>query len=451
MSSSITSPSNFTGTSQYSQDLQQELSREMSIASLPLQQLQADQTTVNNKIAAAQSLQNSVTAVGTALQTLSSNSGNTLSASVSDPSVVQANASAAALPGTYTVQVTNMGSYQTAMSADGLPTVTDPTSQNISTSPTFTLTVGTNTFTLNPSASNLNALAEAVNASGAGVQATVINVGGPGAPDYRLALQATSFGAVTLQINDGSPLLSTLTTGADATYTVNGQPPAGISTSSSTVTVAPGLTATLESAGSSTIQVANSTANLTNALSSFVSAYNSAVAQLNTSRGQNAGPLAGDSTVFSVSDALQQIMSYSGGSGSVQTAASLGLEFTQQGTLTFDPTVLGNMTPQQTQDALNFLGTPTSGGFLENATNIMNALTDPTTGVIATDLAGLNQEASADAQSIQDEQNRLNVLQTNLTSEISSQDALISSLEQQMNFLNQLLTTTNANNFANLG
>ncbi len=453
MSSSITTPSNFTGTSQYSQDLQQALAREMSIASLPLQQLQADQTTVSNKIASAQSLQNAVTGVSTALQALSSTSGNTLSASVSDPSVVQATASATALPGTYTIQVTNMGAYQTAMSANSLPTVTDPTSQDISSSSTFTLTVGTNTFTLKPSANNLNALAVAVNASGAGVQATVINVGGPGAPDYRLALQATSLGAVTLQLNDGSPtnLLNTLTTGAYATYTVNGQPPGGISTNSATVTIAPGLTATLESTGSATIQVENSTSNIANALSSFVNAYNSAVAELNKSRGQNAGPLAGDSTIFSVSSSLQQVMNYSLGSGSVHSVSDLGIQFTSQGTLTFDPTALANMTPAQTQDALNFLGNPSTSGFLESATNILNALTDPTTGIIANDLAGLNQQAGADAQKVQDEQGRLNVLQTNLTNQIAAQDALISSLEQQMNFLNQLLTTTNANNFANLG
>jgi flagellar hook-associated protein 2 len=215
------------------------------------------------------------------------------------------------------------------------------------------------------------------------------------------------------------------------------------------VTIAPGLTATLESTGSSTIQVANTTTNIANALSSFVGAYNSAVAELNKSRGQNPGPLAGDSTIFSVSNSLQQVLNFSLGSGSVQAVSDLGIQFTAQGTLTFDPTALGNMTPAHIQDALKFLGGPTSGGFLQNATNILNALTDPTTGIIANDLAGLNQAASTDAQKVQDEQNRLTVLQTNLTSQIAAQDALIAGLEQQMNFLNQLLTTTNANNFGN--
>ena len=455
MSTSPVSPTgtSFTGISQFAGDLQQALLRAISFASLPLQQLQTDQSTINSQISAAQSLQTQVTGLSTALQTLAAELGNTLSASVSDTSVLLATATASALPGSYTVKVNNIGSYSTATSANGLPAVTDPTTQSISTSSSFSLTVGTTTYNIQPASNNLNALATAINASGAGVQATIVNIGGPTTPDYRLALQATSLGGVSLQLSAGTTqLLSSPTLGTDATYTVNGQPSTGpgISTNSRTVTIAPGLTVTLQTAGTATVLVANNTTNLSSALSGFVAAYNSALAELGKSIGQNPGPLAGDSVVSSVSQSLQQIMQYSIGSGTVRSLSDLGIKFTQQGTLTFDPTALGNMSTTQVNDALNFLGTPTSGGFLESATNTMNGLLDPSSGIITTDISAMNQQSTADAQNIQAEQNRLNVLQSNLAQQMAAQDALIASLEQQQSYLSQLFTTTNANNFGQL-
>ena len=220
----------FNGTSQYASSLQQEIARAVSVASLPMQQLENEQSATNQQITDATSLETTLTSLSTAIQGLSSSSGNTQSASVSDPTVLQANASSSALPGSYTIQVLDPGSSSSAMSSDGLTTVTDPTSQDISSSSTFTLTVGSSTYTIQPSGNNLDALAQAINSSGAGVQATIVNVGSPESPDYRLAIQSTGLGAQTIQLTDSgsNPLLTSLATGTDGSYTVNGQPPAGI-------------------------------------------------------------------------------------------------------------------------------------------------------------------------------------------------------------------------------
>ena len=87
----------------------------------------------------------------------------------------------------------------------------------------------------------MNALAQAINTSNAGVSATILNLGSPTAPDYRLSLQSTSLGPTTIQLNDGTQdLLTTLTTGTPAKYQVDGQPSTPISSNSSTVTIAPG-------------------------------------------------------------------------------------------------------------------------------------------------------------------------------------------------------------------
>src|SRR5579884_352141 len=215
MASSVTStlsaaaPATFSAGSQFSQDLQNVIARAVAMASLPMQQLQNEQSDVQAKIAAAQSLQTSVQSFQTAIQSLSTLSSNTLSTSVSNSAAVQVTSSSTALPGTYTVDVTDAGSYSTGMSANGTGTVTDPTEQSISTSSSLTLTVGSSTYTIQPASNSLNALAAAINSSGAGVQATIINIGGPFSPDYRLALQSTSLGNVPMQLNDGSSDLMT--------------------------------------------------------------------------------------------------------------------------------------------------------------------------------------------------------------------------------------------------
>jgi len=453
MGSSVTPVTvTFNGTSQYASSLQQVITRAVSIASLPMVQLENEQATTSQKITDATSLETTLTALNTALQGLSTSSGNTQSASVSDSSVLQANASAAALPGTYTIQVLDPGSSSSAMSSDGLTTVTDPTSQDISSSSTFTLTVGSSTYTIQPSGNNLDALAHAIDSSGAGVQATIVNVGSPESPDYRLAIQSTGLGAQTIQLTDSgsNPLLTSLTTGADGSYTVNGQPPAGITTDSSTVTISPGLTVNLLAAGTSTVSVSLDASSISSALSSFVTAFNAALAQVNLSYGQNANSLSGDSMVYETSDALNNLVQYTGSSnsGGVQSLTDLGITNSDTGTLTFDASTIGSMSSSQLANVVAFLGNSTSG-FLADATNTLTGLTDPTTGLVTGEIANLNQASTNESTQIDAQQSSVNALQTSLTNQMNSADALIASLEQQSSFLTSLFNTMNANNNAN--
>ena len=237
-----------TGTSTFASDLQASVTRALEIASLPMQALQADQSTISGKTSELSTLSGLFGSLQTSLQAITSGTGtNALQAAVSDQSVVSANVTGNALAGTYTVQVLNAGSASSATSSSSTP-VTDPTSQNISSSTSFTLTVGTSTYTV--TGSNLNALAASINSSGAPAQAVVINLGSPSAPNYQLSLQSTALGNVALQLNDGTnKLLGTLTAGSDASYTVDGQPSGGISSNSSTVAIAPGLNVTLNAVG----------------------------------------------------------------------------------------------------------------------------------------------------------------------------------------------------------
>ena len=63
------------------------------------------------------------------------------------------------------------------MSENGLTTVADPSSANISSSSQFTLTVNGTNYTITPSGDTLDDLVSAINNAGDGVQATTVNVG----------------------------------------------------------------------------------------------------------------------------------------------------------------------------------------------------------------------------------------------------------------------------------
>jgi flagellar hook-associated protein 2 len=434
-----------TGSSSFASDLQASVNRALEIASLPMQALQADQTTISGETTELSNLGGLFNSLQTSLQAITSGTGtNALQAAVSDQSVVSANVTGNALAGTYTVQVLDPGSPSSAVSSSATA-VADPTSQNISSSTSFTLTVGTTNYTV--TGSNLNALAASINSSGAPVQAVVINLGSPSAPNYQLSLQSTALGDVPLQLNDGTNnLMGTLTQGSDASYTVNGQPSGGITSDSSTVTIAPGLNVTLNAVGTSTVTVSSNLSSVSSQLSSFVTAYNAAFAEVQKNTGQNGGALVGDSTVLDMRQALTQMITYSGSSGSITSLAQLGIEFTQQGTLTFNSSALTGLSQSQISDALTFLGDPNTGGFLQYANNSLNSITDPTSGAVAVETATLQKQNSTDQTQITNDQAKLTLMQTNLQQQMAQANALIASLQSQTNFLQGLFQADTSNN-----
>ncbi|HXA68442.1 MAG TPA: flagellar filament capping protein FliD [Bryobacteraceae bacterium] len=451
--SSIPSLGTTVGGSTFGPDLQNALNRAIAIASLPIQQMTSEQQQIQAQSTELNTISGLFTTLQSDLQSFPTGSGSSgLAAAVSDQTVLQANLTGSSLQGSYSIKVLDPGSSSTALSKAGSTPVTDPTTQNISSSTSFTLTVGTTNYTITPGSQNLNALAAGINSSGAPVQATIVNLGSPSAPDYRLALQSTELGNIALQLNDGTTNFMTAPSpGASASYTINGQPPGGITSNTDTVTIAPGLNVTLEKAGTATVTVSANTSALSNALNSFVSDYNAVLAELQKQHGQSAGPLAGDSTVLTMQTSLRQLANYTGGSGSITSLTQLGIQFTQQGTLSFDSTALSGLSSAQISDAFSFLGDPNTGGYLQSATNTLKGLLDPTTGVIPNEAQNLQTQNQHEAQAISAAQDRVNQLNTNLTAQMAAADALIATLQNQTQFIDGLFQIPTLNSNGTIG
>jgi flagellar hook-associated protein 2 len=440
----------FNGTSQFASDLQTTLTRAISIASLPLQQLNDQLTNLNSESSALKSLDSNFGAILSALDSISSGV-DTPTAAVSDGTVLTAQTSASALSASYTIDVITPGSQSTALSNTGLSAVSDPTSQSITSSTSLTLTVGSSSFTIKPASNTLNALAAAINSAGAGVSASVINLGDSSAPNYRLSIQSTQLGNASIQLNDGSSnLLQTIQVGTDAQYQVNGQPSTPINSTSSTVIIAPGVTAELLQAGTSKITVGTASSSVDSGISSFISAYNASVDAVAANRGQNAGPLAADPIISTVQQSNRSLVQYTGsGNGTVQSLADLGISLDETGHLSFDQSQFDSLLASNPQDVTSFLGSATTGGFLQAAANNLNALEDPTTGTFQAEETSLANQITRTNQQITAEQNHINLVQTSLTAQITAADSTIASLEQQVSEVTALFAAQNANNTKN--
>ncbi|MGA1995006.1 MAG: flagellar filament capping protein FliD, partial [Bryobacteraceae bacterium] len=379
--SSITVPA-FNGSSTFSSSFQTVLANAVNAASLPMQLMQNEVTTLTGQQSALTTLEGDFVSLQGAIASINAATQGSPAATSSNTSLVTANASSDALSGTYSIQVDNAGSSSVALSNAGSTAVTDPTSQNISSSSSFTLTVNGTATTITPSGSSLEDLVTAINGAGAGVSATIVNMGGSSGADYRLVLTSDNLGPDTIQLNDSAgKLMSTLSTGALAEYKVNGSS-TDVTSTSSQVTLSPGLTVNIQpgaTAGdSATVTVSNDYSGLSSSLSSFVTAYNQAVTDVQAQTGKDAGALSGNSTVYQLENLLDNIAEYSGsGSGSVNSLSALGLDLDSTGQLSFDSSTFSSL---NTSDVQTFLGSAATGGFLQMATNAATSATDSSSG-----------------------------------------------------------------------
>jgi flagellar hook-associated protein 2 len=402
--------------------------------------MQNEVTTLTGQQSALTTLEGDFVSLQGAIASINAATQGSPAATSSNTSLVTANASSDALSGTYSIQVDNAGSSSVALSNAGSTAVTDPTSQNISSSSSFTLTVNGTATTITPSGSSLEDLVTAINGAGAGVSATIVNMGGSSGADYRLVLTSDNLGPDTIQLNDSAgKLMSTLSTGALAEYKVNGSS-TDVTSTSSQVTLSPGLTVNIQpgaTAGdSATVTVSNDYSGLSSSLSSFVTAYNQAVTDVQAQTGKDAGALSGNSTVYQLENLLDNIAEYSGsGSGSVNSLSALGLDLDSTGQLSFDSSTFSSL---NTSDVQTFLGSAATGGFLQMATNAATSATDSSSGIIENNVNTLQTQITNENTLISNQQNMISIMETNLETQLSAADAAITTLQSEKTYFADL-------------
>src|SRR5947209_1964898 len=185
----------FTGSSAYSKDFQNVISRAVAIANLPVTLLANQQTALNNQSTELNTLDTRFTALQTAIQGIQhALSGASFQAAISQPSAVSANLSDGATEGVYSIQVDSVGSYATSLTANTWDA-------GAAAPATYNLLIGDRQYSITPSDNSAATVAATINAQyGTLIHATAVDVGTSASHDYRVSLQSTTLGPTALDI-----------------------------------------------------------------------------------------------------------------------------------------------------------------------------------------------------------------------------------------------------------
>lgn len=407
------------------------------------------ETSVNAEISAYGTLTSALTKLQTAAEALADSSlYESLSTSLSGSGVTAATTSKAEA-GTYTLQVTQLAQAQ-SLSTDGVASKTTALGTG-----TLTLQVGTAdavSITLDSSNNTLEGIRTAINASGAGVTASIVNDGSD--TPYRLVLTSNSTGtesAMTVSYTgtdstdqassllgyDGSSGNMTQTVKAlDAELTLNG---ISITSQSNTVEGAlQGVTLNLSATGSSqTLTISQDT----DAISTFVTAYNSYVSSVDTLTAYNAdsdtaGELLGDSTTRRISTELSSDLYTAIGSGTFSYLSQLGISLNVDGTLQIDEDTLTSAITDNI-DAVSafFIGTDGTSGFIGQMTDDLDNYLDEDSGLIVARTDSLESKLVQLEERYAEKQALIDSEMARWTDEFTQLDTLISSLNSTSDYL----------------
>ena len=296
----------------------------------------------------------------------------------------------------------------------------------------------------------MQGLINAINSGSTGLKASTVKLDDG---TYRLQVTSVATGAASdfaLTNTDGSDLLggATVTAGADAAITINGDT---VHSASNTFTgVANGLSLTLDpavTAGTAvTVKVAQDATAMTNQVKSLVDAINSGLDKMDGLTDYNAttkasGPLAGDGSVRSISNTLLNAVYPTDGT----SLASAGIQLDRYGRLTFDAdafTTAYNADPAGT--AARF--TSTAGGFADRVQKVAKSASDPISGTITNSINGRNSTIKELQDSIADWDTRLALRQDTLTKQFTAMETALQQLQSQQNWLTSQLSSLSANN-----
>jgi flagellar hook-associated protein 2 len=413
----------------------------------PIDLLQNQESGLQNKLSLLNDLNSKLATLKTAATKLSTSTNFFVhKASSSDDAVLTAAAGSNAVAGNHSVTVNSLARATTQASAN-FGSLTANVRQG-----TLAITVGATTTNVVVDGTNntLQGLRDAINASGAAVTASIVQVD---ASNYRLVVNGKNTGtanAVTLDETglttgaDPLPGFSVTQAASDASLTVDG---IAVTRSTNLVSdVLTGVSLDLKSASASELQVtiSNDTDAIKTQINDFVKAYNDVQSFIHEqtaydSENKTAGPLIGDSTVQTVQRVLRSALG-TAVSGSPATLTELGITTQSDDTLSVDDTKLS--------DALNTNMTGVSNLFLDATSGVaqrmmanVDSLTLAATGILTAGIDGTQNNIDDLSQKIADKEADLILFQEDLTRRFSVLEGLVSRLKSQGQYLTQQLAS----------
>jgi flagellar hook-associated protein 2 len=358
----------------------------MSVERQPLTKLATQEASYQTKLTGFGTLKGALTTFQSAVRNLSDiGKFQGLKVNAGDATVVTATATAAAVPGSYALQVTQLAQAQKLV-AGGVASDIAPVGKGVITFDFGTVTGGSydavtgkytgsafttagsgvKTVTIDTTNDSLAGIRDAINKAAVGVTATIVN-DGSGTP-YRLSLSSSATGAATsmkisvansgtdtglsaLLDHDpaGSQALVQKSAAQDAKFTVDG---IAVSKANNTVSdVIGGVTLNLLKTNTdpTVVTIARDTAAVTTAVNDFVKAYNTISKNFVDATAYNASTkdaaiLNGESSVRAMQSQVRAVLSspVAGGASAFSRLSEIGVAIQKDGSLAVDATKLGN-------------------------------------------------------------------------------------------------------------
>jgi flagellar hook-associated protein 2 len=319
----------------------------LSIDKQPLVLLDTKEASFQAKLTALGTLSGAVSTFETAASALNNGSSiSTTKASSSNTTAVNASAFSTAVPGSYTIETSQLAQAQTLVAPGqaslstslgtgtlqfDFGTISGGVFNSVTgqyTGATFTNNgSGSKTVTITAGNDNLVGIRDAINNANIGVTATIINDGS--ATPYRLALTSTSGAANSMRVSEttapgvgldafihndpaGTQHLDETTTGTSAIFKINGLQ---VTQPTNTITnVINGVTLTLSGTNvgaPATISISKDSSAFITAVQAFAKSYNDLQTQINQltkfdPQGVTTGILIGDSVVNGINFQIQR-------------------------------------------------------------------------------------------------------------------------------------------------
>jgi flagellar hook-associated protein 2 len=412
----------------------------MQVETIPQTLLKNKSADIQTMVSALQGLNGKVAALAAQATAAAKPGALDLYSATSSSDKVAVTTTAAAKGGSIDFQVTKLAQTQVTVTPKVNAVVGWPYT-------TMTIRSGGVDYTIEPLGSNLDDVVKSVNAAGAGVSATKVDVGGG---DFRLQFTATKSGeAGAFTITDPATTFTDVKSAQDAEISLWSGTTAAQTVKSSTNTftdLLPGVSIAAQEVSTTpvTVTVSRDDAGITKMASNLVDGVNGIFAfvasrtAVNTTTNTSgtttsAGLFAGDSTVRSVNQDILSAASLPVGTPP-RSPSEIGISITKTGTMEFDATKFGA--------ALAADPAGTAAKVQEIAGRIATAATsasDKYTGTLTTTITGQQSEVSDLANRISDWDTRLASRQATLKSTYSALEVAMSNMKAQQSWLTSQL------------
>ena len=287
---------------------------------------------------------------------------------------------------------------------------------------------------------SLASVVAALNNAGLGVRASTIKLDDG---TYRLMVDSTTTGAAgdfTLTSGDGTDLLggATVRAGQDASITVGADT---IHSATNTFSnLLPGISVTLGTGAvpGTTVDVATTTDSkaMSDKVKSLVDSLNSVLGDIDSAtkgsvNGAKAGPLAGDSTLRNVRNAVVSTL-YSAGGG---TLADYGVEIDRSGRFTFNADKFQSAYAADPVAVSQKFVDGTVPGFMARVAKVATNASDSATGSVTKALQGMDTTIKDLNQRIDAWDVRLALKQTTLKRQFSALETALNQMQSQSSWL----------------